>query len=198
MQAIYYPISSVTVDQEVDKELTIISNHDEYCLWFDVRKTNHSTTIKQIPMPTPKSGIHLCISRTRLGKMNDNERNTKYANCLLKLFSRFVHNEQKLPEGVLCLSDITLLPLIAGAVVSKLRQTLHTNTNVQIFVCELKPQMKDIITLYQEYNKQLFDNVEIVFLEMSPLEMELENMLEKVRKIEVLTTMTRVIQGRVV
>ena len=34
MQAVYYPIRSPDVDS--GQEISLISNHDEYSLWFDV------------------------------------------------------------------------------------------------------------------------------------------------------------------
>lgn len=36
MQAIYYPLSDLRVEE--GEEITLISNHDEYSLWFDVSK----------------------------------------------------------------------------------------------------------------------------------------------------------------
>ena len=84
MQAIYYPISHLSVDIHIDKEIRIISNHDEYCLWFDVTK-NISGDINQIAMPFPKTGILSCVSRMRLGQINDSSRNQKYVTSLRKL-----------------------------------------------------------------------------------------------------------------
>ena len=36
MQAVYYPLSRATVSK--GEKVAVVSNHDEYSLWFDVAK----------------------------------------------------------------------------------------------------------------------------------------------------------------
>ena len=47
------------------EELCVVSNHDEFSLWFDVRK---EAPEKRVQMPSPTAGIHLAASRNRLGQ----------------------------------------------------------------------------------------------------------------------------------
>ena len=89
MQAIYYPMNKIEVDSTVDKYLKFVSNHDEYCLWFDVRKAEVNE-IGQIAMPMPTAGLHTCVSRLRLGQINDAQRNTKYSTCLRKMLKEYL------------------------------------------------------------------------------------------------------------
>ena len=86
-------------------DLCIVSNHDEFSLWFDVRKEPPE---KQVPMPSPTAGIHLAASRARLGQINDRERNSKFVSALKTAIDGFSQ-----PPTCLCISELSLLPLIA-------------------------------------------------------------------------------------
>ncbi len=126
MQAVYYPLSDMKV--QTGERICVISNHDEYSLWFDVtgkekryRIINEDSCIpyhviffsavSQVEMPHPMCGVHLVVSRTRLGQMNDVERNFKYLSCLRKMLSAC---STSCPI-VLCLGELSLLPLLAAA-----------------------------------------------------------------------------------
>ena len=52
------------------EELCVVSNHDEFSLWFDVRRGREAPE-KRVPMPSPTAGIHLAASRARLGQGGD-------------------------------------------------------------------------------------------------------------------------------
>ena len=82
-----------------------MSNHDEFSLWFDVRK---EAPEKRVQMPSPTAGIHLAASRTRLGQINDPGRNSKFVAALTTSIEGFTQ-----PPTCLCLSELSLLPLIA-------------------------------------------------------------------------------------
>ena len=86
-------------------ELCIVSNHDEFSLWFDVGRESPE---KQVPMPSPTAGIHLAASRARLGQINDRERNSKFVSALKTAIGGFSQ-----PPTCLCISELSLLPLIA-------------------------------------------------------------------------------------
>ena len=87
------------------EELCLVSNHDEFSLWFDVRK---EAPEKRVQMPSPTAGIHLAASRTRLGQINDPGRNSKFVAALTTAIEGFTQ-----PPTCLCLSELSLLPLIA-------------------------------------------------------------------------------------
>ena len=178
MQAIYYPISKIHVDASIDKELAIVSNHDEYCLWFDVCK-NITGTI-EIPMPMPKAGIHTCVSRTRLGQINDSQRNDKYITSLRKMLRKYVTQQKNLPKNILCISELTLLPLIAGVLISEL-DTQEKTDKVRIFVYESSHQMINFLKLYENANQHMLRNVEIVYSPSSLLDLDPKDLPDKVR-----------------
>ena len=66
--------------------INLVSCHDEYSLWFDVVKTPVSNQLP-VTLPDPEPGLHLAMSRARLGQVNSQARNTKYAKALKKLLS---------------------------------------------------------------------------------------------------------------
>ena len=178
MQAIYYPISKICVDASVDKELAIVSNHDEYCLWFDVYKKT-ITPISNIPMPMPQAGIHTCVSRTRLGQINDQQRNEKYIISLRKMLRKYVTKQKNLPTNILCVSELTLLPLIAGVLISELDMQ-DKSDRVRIFVYESSQQMINFLNLYEKTNQHILRNVEIVYSPSSLLDLEPKDLPDKV------------------
>ena len=179
MQAIYYPISKIYVDASIDKELAIVSNHDEYCLWFDVCK-NTTGPISKIPMPMPKAGIDTCVSRTRLGQINDPQRNEKYITSLRKMLRKYVTQQKNLPKNILCISEMTLLPLIAGVLISEL--DIHVQSDkVRIFVYESSQQMIHFLKLCEKTNQHILRNVEIVYSQSSLLDLEPKDLPDKVR-----------------
>ena len=161
MQAIYYPISQVTVDISVDKELRIISNHDEYCLWFDVSK-NLTEDIERIPMPFPKTGIEACVSRMRLGQINDSERNDKYIKSFRKMINNYKAKHCKLPENILCISELTLLPFIAAVILSEFGNPENL-CSTKIHVYEENKQMTNFLRLFEKMNKNYLSNIEIQY-----------------------------------
>ena len=61
-----------------------------------------------MPSPTPTVGIQLSVSRTRLGQINDPGRNAKFVAALTTAIEGFTQ-----PPTCLCLSELSLLPLIA-------------------------------------------------------------------------------------
>ena len=178
MQAIYYPMNKVEVDSTVDKYLKVVSNHDEYCLWFDVRKAEVNE-IGQIAMPMPTAGLHTCVSRSRLGQINDAQRNTKYSTCLRKMLKEFVKLNDSLPRSILCISELTLLPIIAASVVSEFHTVCSTDIT-QIVVCESNPQMRSFLNHYEKKNKHLFSHVEIIYHSIRALELDANDLPIKV------------------
>ena len=83
-------------------------------------------------MPHPKSGVHLAVSRTRLGQMNDSDYNAK----LFQAADEIILKQN--PQRILVLSEQTFLPLILA---SKLKK----NTKAQIICYELNHHFKDFL-----------------------------------------------------
>ena len=146
MQAIYYPISRPEMHSE---PMVLVSNHDEYSYWFDIK--NATTKIEgMVPMPDPKPGIHMAVSRTRLGQLNDEAHTVTLVNAV----KRTLENCQG--SRILVLSEQSLLPLI----VSKLAP------NGPITTYEPNSQFRDVLETTAKHNglhldiKQSVENVE--------------------------------------
>jgi len=108
MQAVYYPKSKTTVCE--GQPFNVVACHDEYSLWFDVLTEFPDTTIA---LPNPNPGVHLAMSRTRLGQINSQTRNSKYSTVLNKIITAN-------PDcTILCLSDQSVLGLIAAKLGAK-------------------------------------------------------------------------------
>lgn len=73
LQAIYYLPQTNTLLGE-NREIQIISNHDEFSLWFEIGQTEAVVLNKK---QSCTCGIHLGCSRSRLMQMNDSLRNKK-------------------------------------------------------------------------------------------------------------------------
>ena len=80
MQAVYYPKMFTKVDR--DEKFYIKCNHDEYSLWFDIKKSKTETFMNEDDERS--LGITL-LSRNRLGQLNDTERNLKFINLFKKV-----------------------------------------------------------------------------------------------------------------
>lgn len=108
MQAVYFLPEETRVKK--DDELTLISSHDEYSFWFNI-KNNATIKNNDYLKPSCDCGIHFILSRTRIGQINDSTRNKKYLRVL----------KDKINENaiVLNLSDGTLLGILAAKLGAK-------------------------------------------------------------------------------
>jgi type III protein arginine methyltransferase len=102
-------------------ELTIVANHDEYSLWFDVTSP---TTTSSSEEGNCETACILPMSRLRLGEVNNAERNSTYAVVLRGLLA----NRRK-EQWMLALGDQSLLGLMAA----KLGDGDDEGTQVVIF-----------------------------------------------------------------
>ncbi|KAL5021846.1 hypothetical protein ScPMuIL_001001 [Solemya velum] len=153
MQAIYYPCHRVTAEK--DEEITVVSNHDEYSLWFDVTRS------KQIvPDSTADSRWGpFTYSRTRLGMLNDEHRQETYCRALRKCVD----------SDTVCVSlgDGSLLPLMAARLGAKKVFAIETNQfcseQVKSFVEEnqLGSKVKIIQKSPEEVNPRDFDDEKV-------------------------------------
>ncbi len=100
------------------EELTIVANHDEYSLWFDVTPASSDVTMSH------DDGLALPMSRLRLGEVNSAERNSVYAAVLRRLLltnekpADGLRTNEEPEKWVLALGDQSLLSLFAAKLFS--------------------------------------------------------------------------------
>ncbi|XP_030752768.1 protein arginine N-methyltransferase 7 [Sitophilus oryzae] len=116
IQAIYYFPEEVRVEK--DQEIHLISCHDEYSLWFNLRTDLKLTDIHYLN-PICECGLHVAFSRTRIGQINDMKRNKKY----LRLFENHIDKNSVL----LFLSEGFYYGLVAAKLGAKHLYFLETN-----------------------------------------------------------------------
>ncbi|XP_065213490.1 protein arginine N-methyltransferase 7 [Planococcus citri] len=82
MQAVYYLPRNVHL--KTNQEYTLVTNHDEFSLWFDL----HCDKVNNVKyeMPGCDCGLHL-TSRMRVGMINDVDRHRKFSKVLSELVS---------------------------------------------------------------------------------------------------------------
>ncbi|XP_012284304.1 protein arginine N-methyltransferase 7 [Orussus abietinus] len=108
LQAIYYP--PVEVPISIDKEVTLVGSHDDYSLWFHIENEEKvQSVIRQGPVCD--CYLHIAYSRSRIGQLNDQERNEKF----LKVLQKHI----KPNYTCLCLTDGCLLALAVAKLGAK-------------------------------------------------------------------------------
>ncbi len=106
------------------EELTIVANHDEYSLWFDVTSASSDVTPVSSDVTTSHDdGLTLPMSRLRLGEVNNAERNRVYAAVLRRLLTNekpanCLRTNEEPEKWVLTLGDQCLLSLFAAKLFS--------------------------------------------------------------------------------
>ena len=136
---------------------------------------------------SPKTGIHTCVSRMRLGQINDSNRNEKYVSSLRKLLQTYKAKYSKLPVNVLCISELTLLPFIAAVILSKY-ETKKDKSKSTIHVYEGNRQMLNFLKLFERQNKENFSNVEFIYHSISITEAKSTDMCSEVRNLYLLVS----------
>ncbi|XP_014600290.1 PREDICTED: protein arginine N-methyltransferase 7 [Polistes canadensis] len=116
MQTIYYLPSEVQIN--INNKFNLVGYHDEYCFWFDI-KNDPILDIRNCDRPICTCITHIAYCRTRIGQLNDKERNSKY----IKALSKKIHSN----SVCLCLSDGCLLGLAAAQLGAKKVYVLETN-----------------------------------------------------------------------
>ncbi|XP_017772742.1 PREDICTED: protein arginine N-methyltransferase 7 [Nicrophorus vespilloides] len=79
MQAVYYLPKELDVKK--DSEVHLVSCHDEYSLWFNL-KNDLNMSQEDYASPNCDCGVHIAYSRTRIGQMNDGTRVKKYLSVI--------------------------------------------------------------------------------------------------------------------
>lgn len=78
-------------------------------------------------MPHPQSGIHLAVSRTRLGQLNDQD----YTSKLMQAVKSAIDSHKNENTKILVLSEQTFLPLIASKLLGNKGNVICTEQNEQ-------------------------------------------------------------------
>ncbi|CAD5124274.1 DgyrCDS12566 [Dimorphilus gyrociliatus] len=100
MQAIFYTQSTLNVKK--NEEVFLYSYHDQFSLWFDVRRAGYL----KIEQPLCNCGSHMGYSRPRIGQLNDKDLNNQYLSALKSLIQP--------NTACLSLSNGSLLPIMAA------------------------------------------------------------------------------------
>ncbi|KAK3909580.1 Protein arginine N-methyltransferase 7 [Frankliniella fusca] len=131
MQAVYYLPTPVPVMQ--GQELTLISSHDEFSLWFNLG-LDLKLKDKDYLRPICSCSAHAALSRTRVGQINDEQRTIKYLKAL----------KSSVNVNTICLSigDSCLIALAAAKLGAK-----------KVYCLESCSLMKRILENYVQYNK---------------------------------------------
>ncbi len=147
MQAVYYPREQTLVEK--GQEFTLCSSHDGYSLWFDIWTGDKKMDETYKDAPMCNCGLHVTCSHTRLGLMNDEDRNQKLIQVL----------QETVNEDSVCLSvsDGSLLPFMAAKLGAK-----------KVFALETHQTRRNFLEAYAKVNG-LSDRV--VFLQKRPEEL---------------------------
>jgi len=149
MQAVYYPHSSCQV--QPGQELCLTASHDEYSLWFDAAPAPPPGPAPLPALPRPQPGLHLAMSRTRLGQINNRERAGKLAGVVSRLVAKHRNASSEVGNTVLVLSEQSLLGLVAAG--------LGCSSVLQL--CESRGHMREFLLATARQNK-LQDNISLV------------------------------------
>ncbi|KAK9882087.1 hypothetical protein WA026_018933 [Henosepilachna vigintioctopunctata] len=146
MQAVYYFPNEMEFSS--GDELNLLSCHDEYSLWFNIKK-NLKLEQKDYLNPVCTCGFHL-FPRTRIGQINDKHKNNILMNTLK-------HNASE--KVILIISNGFYLSLIA----CKLNAS-------KIYIFENNPFSKRVMQDFIKYNDLknvlLFDSIEALQIEL--------------------------------
>ncbi|XP_021926754.1 protein arginine N-methyltransferase 7 isoform X2 [Zootermopsis nevadensis] len=155
MQAVYYLPKEIPVRKR--DELVLVSHHDEYSFWFHLFNNNDWCGDQLYKRPVCDCGLHIAFGRTRIGAINDADRNYKYVSAL---------REYVTSDSIcLCLSDGSLLGPLAAQLGAKRVYCIDGNTltrhviqdyikhnNLQDKVVVLS-SVRDLVALVETHDK---------------------------------------------
>jgi len=123
MQAVYFPTKQINIQH--GESVNLVSNHDQYSLWFDVQSSKQS----QEDLSDTSHPHYLPFSRIRLQEVNNMEHNKIYTHVM----SQTLRNAQ----NIVCLGDQSVLGLMAA----KLSQAKVTIVQQNVQMTKLLKQM---------------------------------------------------------
>ncbi len=97
-------------------------------------------------MPDPTPGLHLAVSRTRLGQMNDQRRN----GVLIRMLEKAIHENGA--KNILCLGELSLLPLMAAKLGAQKVAAVEKNAQMRAALEKLAAdnEVRDKLVLLEE------------------------------------------------
>ncbi|KAM6223113.1 protein arginine N-methyltransferase 7 [Rhynchocyon petersi] len=105
MQCVYFLSREEPVEQ--DAALCLVAHHDDYCVWYSLRRTSPEKDDPDFHQVRPVCDCqaHLLWNRLRFGEINDQVRTDQYVQALGTVLK---------PDSIcLCVSDGSLLPVLA-------------------------------------------------------------------------------------
>ncbi|CAN7991097.1 unnamed protein product [Ixodes hexagonus] len=123
MQGVYYPPQPVPV--ESGQQFQLVACRDQYSLWFSV---SHGKVPELAESPLCNCGLHMSLSRTRIGMLNDTTRNRIYASALEKVVTQ--------DSVCLCLGTGSLIPFMAAKLGAKKVYVIEGDTILHALVTE--------------------------------------------------------------
>ena len=181
MQSVYFPVSGSVSASVNSNHLALISNHDEYSLWFDVRSGEKpDEEIGGVPMPGFTEGesdddddlFHSVVNRQRIGQLNSDSRNDILIAATEKMLNRG-NPEEKRPN-CLALGDQSLLPLIAaksensGRIFVPADRSRHVTESLKKIVRDLNPDIADKVTFSGKSAEEILRGGEIDLILAEP------------------------------
>ncbi|XP_076448751.1 protein arginine N-methyltransferase 7-like [Babylonia areolata] len=102
IQSIFYPSHCLEVSR--GETFRLISYHDEYSLWFETALPGQEVDLSE--RPVCECSLHMAVSRSRLGMLSDESRNSVFLQTLRKHVSS--------TTVCVCICDFSLLPFMAA------------------------------------------------------------------------------------
>lgn len=144
MQAIYYLPKEIDVRE--GEEINLISCHDEFSLWFNLR-SDLKISDSDYERPLCSCNAHVALSRTRIGQLNDGTRAKKWLTILTENVTK--------ESTVLVLSHSCYVALAAAKLGAKKVYILENNIL-------LKRLLRDYVDANGFRNVEVVDNVQDV------------------------------------
>lgn len=123
IQSVYFMPQALEVKR--GDNIFISANHDAYSMWFDATLDKAAVTDTDIKHPVCSYLPRMLWSRPRLAMLNDENRNTAIVNVLKTI--NFCRNN----HTTVCLSDVSLLPLLVGCFSNHAIYTLESGQIAQ-------------------------------------------------------------------
>lgn len=139
MQGVYYPPQVIQV--ETGRQFQLVACRDQYSLWFSVSDREVPEVVES---PLCNCGLHMSLSRTRIGMLNDATRNTAYASALQKVVTK--------SSICLCLGAGSLIPYMAAKLGAKKVYVIEGDTILRALVTEYTAcnQLQGVVVVEKE------------------------------------------------
>ncbi|KAM4722372.1 protein arginine N-methyltransferase 7 isoform 2-T2 [Rhinophrynus dorsalis] len=122
MQCVYFLPEESPVTR--GEKLCLTAHQDDYCVWYNLTRSSTEGHIQaSAERPACHCGAHIIWNRARFGELNDQKRMRCYLEALRKVVT---------PSSVcLCVSDGSLLPILAHSAGANQIYTLESSTMSQ-------------------------------------------------------------------